>query len=198
MLESSAAYLGGIVSTTISGANMAASESAFLALGSFPAEALTEPLMMMFKTPFADKKLTLEARIDGTVTLVSDKPLLMRALANLLSNSYQYSERGGARIEVAREGELAIITITDTGRGMPVEVMARLNDDAAVRLRADEDAQGSGSGFQSAKRLIEALSGSLRIAASGTEGTVIRIALPSAFAGVTPCTAGELQAALPD
>src|SRR3546814_9579267 len=49
MLESSAAYLGGIVSTTISGANMAASESAFLALGSFPAEALTEPLMMMFK-----------------------------------------------------------------------------------------------------------------------------------------------------
>src|SRR3546814_1871818 len=86
MLESSAAYLGGIVSTTISGANMAASESAFLALGSFPAEALTEPLMMMFKTPFADKKLTLEARIDGTVTLVSDKPLLMRALANLLSN----------------------------------------------------------------------------------------------------------------
>src|SRR3546814_19862802 len=75
----------------------------------------------------------------------------MRALANLLSNSYQYSERGGARIEVAREGELAIITITDTGRGMPVEVMARLNDDAAVRLRADEDAQGSGSGFQSAR-----------------------------------------------
>src|SRR3546814_2931269 len=110
MLESSAAYLGGIVSTTISGANMAASESAFLALGSFPAEALTEPLMMMFKTPFAEKKLTLEARIDGTVTLVSDKPLLMRALANLLSNSYQYSESGGARIEEEREGELAIIT----------------------------------------------------------------------------------------
>src|SRR3546814_11767394 len=76
--------------------------------------------------------------------------------------------------------------------------MARLNDYAAVRLRADEDAQGSGSGFQSAKRLIEALSGSLRIAASGTAGTVIRIALPSAFAGVTPCPAGELPAALPD
>src|SRR3546814_10366265 len=75
--------------------------------------------------------------------------------------------------------------------------MARLNDDAAVRLRADEDAQGSGSGFQSAKRLIEALSGSLRIAASGTEGTVIRIALPPAFAVGTPCTAGELQAAPP-
>src|SRR3546814_16371984 len=80
---------------------------------------------------------------------------------------------------------------------MPPDVMARLNDDAAVRLRADESGQGSGSGFRSARRLVEALSGSLRIAASSAEGTTIRIALPCAFAGVTPCTAEELQAALP-
>src|SRR3546814_1770857 len=72
---------------------------------------------------------------------------------------------------------------------MPPDVMARLNDDAAVRLRADESGQGSGSGFRSARRLVEALSGSLRIAASSAEGTTIRIALPCAFAGVTPCTA---------
>src|SRR3546814_3934752 len=83
-------------------------------LGSFAADALTEPLLMMFKTPFADKRLTLEARIEGDVVLVSDKPLLMRALANLLSNSYQYSDRGGARIALAREGERAPITVADT------------------------------------------------------------------------------------
>src|SRR3546814_8088252 len=87
------------------------------------------------------------------------KPLLMRALANLLSNSYQYSDRGGARIALAREGERATITVADTGRGMPPDVMARLNDDAVVRLRADESGQGSGSGFRSARRLVEALSG---------------------------------------
>src|SRR3546814_1227061 len=102
-------------------------------LGSFAADALTEPLLMMFKTPFADKRLTLEARIEGDVVLVSDKPLLMRALANLLSNSYQYSDRGGARIALARAGERATITVADTGRGMPPDVMARLKDDAAVR-----------------------------------------------------------------
>src|SRR3546814_14314540 len=45
MLESSASYLGGIVSTTISGANMAGSESGFLVLGSFAAHAPTEPLL---------------------------------------------------------------------------------------------------------------------------------------------------------
>src|SRR3546814_7410319 len=44
MLESSADYLNEIVSTTISGANIAASDSSFVALSSFRAEALVEPL----------------------------------------------------------------------------------------------------------------------------------------------------------
>src|SRR3546814_12738809 len=84
MLESSASYLGGIVSTTISGANMAGSESGFLVLGRFAADALTEPLLMMFKTPFADQRLTLEARSAGDAVLVPDKTLLMRPPATLL------------------------------------------------------------------------------------------------------------------
>src|SRR3546814_1796020 len=73
MLESSAEYLNEIVSTTISGANIAASDSGFVALSSFRAEALVEPLSMMFKTPFAGKKLTLDVRVVGRVTIVSDR-----------------------------------------------------------------------------------------------------------------------------
>jgi hypothetical protein len=152
---------------------------------------------MMFKTSFAQKGLTLEAEVEGEVTIISDKPLLMRALANLLSNSYHYSEAGGARIHVARADGRAIITVTDSGKGMPAEVMDRLNDDGVTRLRADESAQGSGSGFQSAKRLIQALSGSLRIIASSPAGTEIRITLPCAFGAVTPCPANDIAETLP-
>src|SRR3546814_19452295 len=98
MLESSAEYLNEIVSTTISGANIAASDSGFVALSSFRAEALVEPLSMMFKTPFAGKKLTLDVRVVGRVTIVSDRPLLLPALANLLRNSYTHTNRAGADI----------------------------------------------------------------------------------------------------
>ncbi|WP_137754290.1 hypothetical protein [Sphingopyxis sp. L1A2A] len=82
MLQSSADYLSEIVSTTISGANIAASNSDFVALSSFRAQALVEPLSMMFKTLFANKKLTLDVEVEGEVVIISDKPLLMRALAN--------------------------------------------------------------------------------------------------------------------
>jgi hypothetical protein len=190
--------LSEIISTTMSGANIAGSDSDFLALGSFRAQALTEPLLMMFKTSFAQKGLTLEAEVEGEVTIISDKPLLMRALANLLSNSYHYSEAGGARFHVARTDDRVTITVTDTGKGMSADVMDRLNDDGVTRLRADESVQGSGSGFQSAKRLVQALSGSLRIAASSPAGTEIRIVLPCAYALVTPCSGGDIADALPD
>lgn len=196
MLESSADYLNEIVSTTISGANIAASDSGFVALSSFRAEALVEPLSMMFKTPFAGKKLTLDVRVMGQVTIVSDRPLLMRALANLLSNSYKYTDSGGASITLALEDGRAVITIRDSGGGMSADLVAALNGGTAPRIRADERDAGTGSGFGSAQRIIETLRGSLKIVASGAAGTEIRVTLPAAFASVTPVSAEALQAQL--
>jgi signal transduction histidine kinase len=197
MLQSSATYLNEIVSTTISGANIVGSDAGFVALSSFRGQALVEPLTMMFRTPFASRKLTLETQCTGDITIVSDKPLLMRALANLLSNSYKYSDTGGARMTLARSGPDAIITIADTGRGMPDDVVRALNSSGVTRVRADESSQGSGSGFQSARRLIESLAGSLEIVRSTPAGTEVRITLPCAFDAVTPCAPDALQAALP-
>jgi signal transduction histidine kinase len=196
MLESSADYLNEIVSTTISGANIAAGDSDFVSLSSFRAQALVEPLSMMFKTVFASKKLALDVHVNGEVTIISDKPLLMRALANLLSNSYKYTEVGGASITLGLEGGHAIIKICDSGGGMPPEVASALNHGTATRIRADETTQGTGSGFGSARRIIETLRGSLEILSSTARGTQIRIALPAAFATVTPVAADELREAL--
>lgn len=198
MLQSSATYLDEIVSTTMSGANIVGTDAHFIALSAFHGRALVEPLQMMFKTPFADKKLALTTRVAGDVVLIADKPLLMRALANLLSNAYQHSAAGGADVVLAIEDGAAVITISDTGKGMPADVVEALNSDSATRLRADDGPHGTGSGFRSAKRLIETLHGSLEIIESTPAGTRLRIVLPSAFARTTPCSAEELKAGLDD
>lgn len=197
MLESSADYLSEIVSTTISGANIAAGDSHFVTLSAFRGHALLEPLAMMFKALFANKKLALEVSVADDVMVISDKPLLMRALANLLSNSYQYTESGGTRIALTLENGQAVIEIADSGGGMPAEVAASLNGDSVARIRGDENTRGTGSGFGSARRIIETLRGKLEISSSTPDGTVIRIALPAAFAAVTPISADELQGCLP-
>lgn len=196
MLQSSADYLSEIISTTISGANIAASASDFVALGSFRAQTLLEPLSMMFKTLFANKKLSLDVHIEGPVTLISDKPLLMRALANLLSNSCKYTDVGGVTISVTLEGARAVITVRDSGRGIPPDVAAALNEGSATRIRGDDMGSGTGSGFGSAKRIIEALCGSLEIICSNPEGTEIRIILPVATRTIVPLSPQELTVAL--
>src|SRR3546814_15455723 len=101
---------------------------------------------MMFKTPFAGKTLTLDVRVVGQVTIISDRPLLMRALANLLSNSYKYTESGGASIALALEEGSAVITIRYSGGGLPAGLVAALHGGTAQRLRAAEKHQGPGSG----------------------------------------------------
>lgn len=196
MLESSADYLNKIVSTTISGANIAASESGFVALSSFRAETLVGPLSMMFKASFAAKKLMLEVDVANDVAIISDRPLLMRALANLLSNSFQYTETGGASIAIALEAGTAVITIRDSGIGMPTSLVTALNNGTALRIRASEAGLGTGSGFGSARRIIEMLRGSLKIVASDAAGTEIRIVLPAAFPAVMPASADALQSRL--
>lgn len=198
MLQSSATYLGEIISTTMSGANIVGSDANFLALSAFDGRALLEPLQMMFKAPFADKQLVLETRVVGDVMLVADKPLLMRALANLLSNAYQHSSTGGAAIVLAIENGIGVITISDTGKGMSADMVAALNSDGAARLRGDESMASSGSGFRSAKRLLAALGGSLAIAESTPSGTRIKIVLPTASPVITPCSVEELKAGLDD
>lgn len=194
MLQSSADYLSEIVSTTISGANIAAGNATFVALSSFRAQALLEPLSMMFKAVFASKNLALDVRVEGSVIIISDKPLLMRALANLISNSCKYTSAGGAVITINLEDGRAVIVVSDTGCGMPPEIAQALNDGTAVRVRAEENGPGTGSGFGSAKRIVESLQGTLEITSSSAAGTEVRVILPVATRSLVPISAQELQA----
>ena len=197
ILRSSADYLNEIAATTMSGAALVASESGFLALSAFKGGALVEPLTMMFKAPFAAKTLSLTTEIDESVFIVSDRPMLMRALANLLSNAYHYTEAGGARIVVRAEGGAAVIEIADTGAGMSDELVRQLRDGTTLRSTAGDERRGSGSGFRSARRLIESLSGRLDIVSSGPAGTQLQVTLPCAHSEVELCTAEELDQAMP-
>jgi two-component system, sensor histidine kinase LadS len=192
MLQSSVDYLGEIAATTMSGATIVGRRTGFVALSAFKGQALIEPLLMMFRGPFANKGLILDGAYDHTATLISDRPLLMRALANLVSNSLQYSLSGGVRLALRIEGNSAVIEISDTGPGISEDVVRQLVHDDAPRTKIANGA-GTGSGFRSARQIIESLGGSLRIVSSDASGTQLEVRLCCALQQVTPCTLDELS-----
>lgn len=196
MLRSSAEYLEQIVATTMAGATIGG-ETSFPALSAFKGDLLLEPLEMMFRTAFAQKNLNLSVECPDEIFMVTDRPLLTRAVANLLSNAYEYSETGQTRIHLSIEGGMAVIDVIDSGVGIPREVVEALDHVDGSRVRAGDFVQGSGSGYRATRRLVEALGGSIAILASGPQGTAVRLRLPGGFTSVTPCNRRDLQHELP-
>lgn len=111
------------------------------------------------------------------MTVFADGDQLFRVLLNLIRNAAQaLSEREGAQISIAAEGDLAEtrITIADNGPGLPDAVKAHLFEPFAGGART----RGTGLGLAIAHELVSGHGGQLRLLRSDAQGSVFQIILP--------------------
>jgi signal transduction histidine kinase len=125
------------------------------------------------------------------------------ALLNIAVNARDAMPNGGAFRLMARDtrcdgetasgglpvGEFIAITLTDTGTGMPVEVMARAFEPYFTTKPAG---LGSGLGLSQVYGFARQSGGSAALASAPGEGTAITLFLPRADAG--PAMAGAIVA----
>lgn len=112
------------------------------------------------------------------ITAEFDEKLLRRALSNLVGNAVKYSPDGGEiRLEVRLDGQLARITVTDTGIGIPA-------DDAELLFMAFHRAgnvgsvPGTGLGLAIAKQAVELHGGDIEFTSELNMGTTFQVTLP--------------------
>ncbi|WP_049561503.1 ATP-binding protein [Nonomuraea sp. SBT364] len=112
--------------------------------------------------------------------IYTDGVMLSRVLRNLLSNALKFTLRGEVRLRAEldeAEGEV-VITVSDTGIGIPQEHLGHVFEEFyQVPGPLQAEARGTGIGLPYARRLVEALDGSLELA-SGGEGTTVIVRLP--------------------
>jgi PAS domain S-box-containing protein len=103
------------------------------------------------------------------VTLVADPVRLAQVVANLLNNAAKYTEEGGRiSLSARREGNHAVISVRDTGVGIPVDVLPRVFDLFAQADRTYHRAQGGlGIGLTLVRTLVELHGGTV---AANSEG----------------------------
>jgi two-component system sensor histidine kinase RegB len=119
--------------------------------------------------------------IDG-VPLVGPPRALADALRGLLKNALQASD-GEASVKLQLESTTAGLvraTVVDRGRGMPVEVLARVGEPFFTTKVPGE---GMGLGLFLTRALAEQLGGQFHITSSPEHGTEARLELPAAKAG---------------
>jgi signal transduction histidine kinase len=136
--------------------------------------------------PLLARAVTGRARLaldlpEGPVICKLDAGRLEDALINLCLNARDALENGGnVRVSVGVENSdpaQAIITVADTGEGMPPEVLARVFE---RHFTTKPEGQGTGLGLASVKDFVEAEGGVIAIDSTPGKGTTVRLALPLA------------------
>lgn len=108
-----------------------------------------------------------------------DRLLLERILRNLLDNAIKYTDRGEVRVATAAEGEDVVLTVADTGRGIPPAEHARVFEEFYQLDNPERDrTKGFGLGLAIVKRLADLLQLDMRMSSAPGRGTAFRFVLP--------------------
>jgi two-component system sensor histidine kinase BaeS len=139
--------------------------------------ALAADAVESFKAQSAAAGLTLGADIADTPLTVEIDPARIRSvLGNLLSNAIRHTPTGrSVRVTVSPSGDNAVITVTDTGEGIPPELLPRVFD----RFAKGANSPGSGLGLAIAHDIVAVHGGTLTIESELGSGTTVRLTLPA-------------------
>ncbi len=109
-----------------------------------------------------------------------DESRISVVIDNLLDNAVKYTpEDGQIRLEVAKKGNHVVISVTDTGIGIPENQWHRVFTKFFRSSNAQEaQTSGSGLGLFVAKNIIDLHGGEMSFASSKGEGSTFRFSLP--------------------
>ncbi len=156
----------------------------------FDVPSLLEECLTLVKSKASEKQLKLEVVVPGKLpSLKADRSKIKQVLINLLSNAIKYTPEGGD-VELAAEavGKQLVISVKDSGRGIPPKLLERVFDKFYRVPGSEKIAPGTGLGLAICKMIVESHRGTITISSQiqrgenklteETSGTRVLINLP--------------------
>jgi signal transduction histidine kinase len=143
-------------------------------------------------------KVTLELH-GGPALLRGDPMRLSQVIDNLISNAIKFTPAGGqVHVRVDLVQERALLTVSDTGMGIPDEEQADLFQRFFRTRGANEAAiQGTGLGLSIAKQIVESHGGTIDFTSSEASARPSRLNCPPARRSAAPRRASTAASASP-
>ncbi len=128
----------------------------------------------------------------ATVWLCGDALAVGRILRNLLDNAVKYTERGDIRVSIHGDGSQAILTVADTGKGIPPRERARIFEEFYQLDNPGRDrSRGVGLGLAIVKRLCELLGADIGVESELERGARFTVRIPGVAAPPAPQAGDE-------
>ena len=141
-------------------------------------DGLFEEVCSQFDNAARQKRLQLQWRVASDVpTVRADRHRLARVLANLVGNAIKFTPDGGLVLfQAARDGGQAVVSVQDTGVGIPADELPRVFQRFWHAGRAQRG--GAGLGLAIAKGVVEAHGGRIWVESVVGAGTTFHFTLP--------------------
>ncbi|MCB9081110.1 MAG: response regulator [Lewinellaceae bacterium] len=134
--------------------------------GSFESLAIKQQIQLQIQQP------------SSPVVGFFDRDKVEKIIVNLIANAFKFTgEEGTIRISLAENTDTALITIQDTGIGIPADQLPNLFD-RFTATRNSELQAGSGIGLALVKELVELHHGQIAVTSQEGEGTTFMVTLP--------------------
>jgi len=138
-----------------------------------------------------EKGLEFEVGTVEDLVVKGDKDKLKQLLFNLLENAIKYTSQGKVSISVVQKDKVAVITITDTGVGIPPEDLPHVFERFyRVDKARSREKGGTGLGLAIAKEIAEAHGGKIEVKSKLDQGSTFSVMLPL-FAPVVSKSLGK-------
>ena len=120
-----------------------------------------------FQHPAGQKSLAVIQELDP-VRVLGDPVAIGRITRNLIDNAIKYTEQGNVRValhtELAGDASLAVLTVTDTGKGIPASEHSRIFEEFYQLDNPGRDrSRGVGLGLAIVQRLCELIGAQISV-----------------------------------
>ena len=136
-----------------------------------------ENSLEMFRERLSNHRVQVSTHIDpGCPSVVADSDQMNQVLINLIMNAVHAMPQGGTlRLGIGRERDMVKLTISDTGHGIPKEVVQKIFDPF---FTTKEFGKGTGLGLTVVKGILDEHQGSITVESEEGNGTTFTILLP--------------------
>ena len=142
---------------------------------------LIENVMELYAYVAEEKNIVMHTNCPEELYLTVDPTRMQQVVANLLDNAIKYTpNHGRVDIEANQEKRQVVITIKDTGIGIPPEDLPKVWD-RLYRGDKSRSERGLGLGLSLVKAIIEAHKGHVEVSSEPGMGSCFSIYLPKNF-----------------
>jgi len=127
------------------------------------------------------------------LTVLGDRTRLDQVVWNLVENALRYTPAGGGiELDLVRQGNEAVLLVSDTGVGIPEEHLPRIFERFyRVDKARSRSNGGTGLGLAIVKSIAEAHGGRVGVSSVVGRGTTITVSLPARSDGAGPSDASS-------